>query len=328
MRNTIELIEHWAGRIRCKFQGFIHQHSFGDCTLINSDVNLQILRKLQKLTAYLRLMRLDRPIGAFLLLWPTLWALWVAGSGHPRADFVLIFVLGVFVMRAAGCVINDYADRNFDGAVARTKSRPLATGELSVNNAVFAFIILILIAILLALQLNNLSRYVAVFAVAIAAIYPFTKRFTYLPQFVLGIAFSMGIPMAFAAQLNTIPGVAWLLLAANLLWVVAYDTIYAMVDREDDLKIGIKSTAILFGRFDRFIVFGFALASLIVLAYLGQLQQFNRYYFGGLFLALLNLVYQQWLIKDEDNAAQFQAFLSNNWFGAFVFIGLVLNYLA
>ena len=273
-------------------------------------------------------MRLDRPIGAFLLLWPTLWALWIAGDGRPQANIVLIFVLGVFVMRAAGCVINDYADRDFDGAVARTKNRPLATGELSAKNAATIFIILIALAILLAFQLNSMSRYVAIFAAVIATLYPFTKRFTYLPQFVLGIAFSMGIPMAFAAQLETIPAVAWLLLIANLLWVVAYDTIYAMVDREDDLKIGIKSTAILFGRFDRAIVFMLALASLAMLGYIGQSQQFNSYYFGGLLLALLNLIYQQWLIKDEDNARQFSAFLSNNWFGAFVFIGLVLNYLA
>lgn len=276
----------------------------------------------------MRLMRLNRPIGAFLLLWPTLWALWLAGNGRPQAHIVVIFVLGVFIMRAAGCVINDYADRNFDGAVARTKDRPLATGELTVRNAISALVILLTLAMLLAFQLNNISRYIAIFAAAIAALYPFTKRFTYLPQFVLGIAFSMGIPMAFAAQLGLIPGVAWLLLIANLLWVVAYDTIYAMVDREDDLKIGIKSTAILFACYDKAMVFLLALASLAMLAYIGQSQQFNQYYFGGLLLALLNLVYQQWLIKDEDNTLQFRAFLSNNWFGAFVFFGLLLNYLA
>ncbi len=273
-------------------------------------------------------MRLDRPIGAFLLLWPTLWALWIAGSGQPPAHIVLIFVLGVFVMRAAGCVVNDYADRNFDGNVARTKARPLANGELQVRDAAIAFALLLILAILLVLQLNRMSLYVAVFALAIAAFYPFTKRFTYLPQFVLGIAFSMGIPMAFTAQLNTIPSVAWWLLVANLLWVVAYDTIYAMVDRDDDLKIGIKSTAILFGRFDKAIVLGLGGASLLVLAFIGQTQQFNTYYYGGLLLALCNLLYQQWLIKDQVNALQFTAFLTNNWFGAFVFIGLLLNYLA
>lgn len=273
-------------------------------------------------------MRLDRPIGAFLLLWPTLWAIWIAGDGHPRAHIVMIFVLGVFVMRAAGCVINDYADRNFDGKVKRTQSRPLATGELTTKNAIAAFIILLAIALILALQLNDLSRYVAIFAAGIATFYPFSKRFTYLPQFVLGVAFSMGIPMAFAAQLGSIPIVAWQLLAANLLWVVAYDTLYAMVDREDDLKIGIKSTAILFGRYDRIIVFILAIASLILLVFIGLTQQFNAYYYGGLVLALLNLLYQQWLIKDQINDLQFRAFLSNNWFGAFVFIGLLLNYLA
>ena len=273
-------------------------------------------------------MRLDRPIGAFLLLWPTLWALWIAGEGRPPAHIVLVFVLGVFVMRAAGCVINDYADRNFDGGVERTKTRPLANGELQVSDAVIAFVSLIMLAILLVLQLNKMSQYVAVFALAIAAFYPFTKRFTYLPQFVLGVAFSMGIPMAFTAQLNTIPCVAWWLLAANLFWVVAYDTIYAMVDRDDDLKIGIKSTAILFGRYDKKIVLGLGIASLAILIFIGQIQQYNAYYYGGLALALCNLLYQQWLIKDQIHTRQFHAFLSNNWFGAFVFIGLVLNYLA
>jgi 4-hydroxybenzoate polyprenyltransferase len=295
---------------------------------INAYLYQSLLRKLNKLSAYLRLMRMDRPIGAFLLLWPTLWALWIAGNGRPHAHIVVIFILGVFVMRAAGCVINDYADRNFDGAVARTKDRPLATGELSVKNAITAFAILISLAILLVYQLNTISRYIAIFAAVITMLYPFTKRVTYLPQFILGIAFSMGIPMAFAAELGVIPTVAWLLLIANLLWVISYDTIYALVDREDDLKIGIKSTAILFGRYTRVIIFIFALASLAVLGYIGQLTQFNGYFFSGLLLALINLIYQQWLIKDKNNTLQFRAFLSNNWFGAAVFTGLVLNYLA
>lgn len=283
---------------------------------------------LKRLSAYLRLMRLDRPIGAFLLLWPTLWALWIAGNGQPQARIVLILSLGVFVMRAAGCVINDYADRNFDGSVARTKSRPLATGELSVVNALSAFAILLLIALFLVLQLNRQSLYVALFALVIAALYPFAKRYTYLPQFILGIAFSMGIPMAFAAHHGSIPGVAWWLLIANLLWVVAYDTIYAMVDLEDDLKIGIKSTAILFGRHVRMIVFLFSIVSLLLLSLIGQQQGFNRYYYGGILLAFTNLLYQQWLIKGKNNVAYFTAFLSNNWLGAFVFVGLMLNYLA
>ena len=178
-------------------------------------------------------MRLDRPIGAFLLLWPTLWALWIAGNGQPQAKIVLLLSLGVFVMRAAGCVINDYADRDFDGHVERTRMRPLATGELSVSNAFFTFFVLLLIALALVLQLNRESLIVALFALGMAVLYPFAKRFTYLPQFILGIAFSMGIPMAFTAHHGSIPPVAWWLLIANLLWVVAYDTIYAMVDRQD-----------------------------------------------------------------------------------------------
>ena len=283
---------------------------------------------LLKLSAYLRLMRVDRPIGAFLLLWPTLWALWIAGDGQPRAHIVLILTLGVFVMRAAGCVVNDYADRNFDGSVARTRARPLATGELSVANAFWVFIALLLCALALVLQLNRESLFVAAFAVVIAAFYPFAKRFTYLPQFILGIAFSMGIPMAFTAHLGHIPVIAWWLVLANLLWVVAYDTIYAMVDREDDLKIGIKSTAILFGRFDRPIVFALNLTSLLVLGGIGLHLGFNQYYYGGLLLAFVNLLYQHWLIRNGDRDRQFQAFLSNNWLGAFVFLGLQLNYLS
>jgi len=283
---------------------------------------------LTKLSAYVRLMRLDRPIGTFLLLWPTLWATWIAGNGQPQARIVLILTLGVYIMRAAGCVINDFADRHFDGSVERTKFRPLATGELSVANAVSVFVLLLLMALFLVLQLNRESIYVALVALGIASFYPFAKRYTYLPQFILGFAFSMGIPMAFTAQHGSIPAVAWWLLLANLLWVVAYDTIYAMVDREDDLKIGIKSTAILFGRYDKIIIFIFGLASLLVLAVIGLQQGFNHYFFGGLFLASINLLYQQWLIKDQDHKLEFEAFLSNNWLGAFVFSGLLLNYLA
>lgn len=283
---------------------------------------------MKKISALIRLMRADRPIGTFLLLWPTLWALWIAGDGLPQARYVLIFTLGVFVMRAAGCVINDYADRNFDGDVERTKLRPLATGELNARHAIILFLALLAVALLLVLQLNRLSLYIAIAAVVVATLYPFTKRFTYLPQFVLGVAFSMGIPMAFAAQQNHIPAVAWQLLVANLLWVVAYDTIYAMADKEDDLNIGIKSTAILFGRFDRQIVFLFGLASLMLLAYIGSQLDLNHYFFGGLSLAFINLLFQQWLIKDNDTSRHLQAFLSNNWFGALVFSGLALNYLA
>ena len=272
-------------------------------------------------------MRFDRPIGAFLLLWPTLWALWIAGRGQPDAKIVLILTLGVFVMRAAGCVINDYADRHFDGSVERTRNRPLATGELQVIDAFIAFFGLLFIALILVLQLNQESLYVAIAALGIASFYPFSKRFTYLPQFILGVAFSMGIPMAFTAHQQSIPNIAWLLLFANLLWVVAYDTLYAMVDREHDLKIGIKSTAILFGHHDKLIVFLFGLASLLILIWIGVALGLNHYYFVGLALALLNLLFQQWLIKSNLNEDRFKAFLSNNWFGAIIFTGLLLSYL-
>lgn len=226
-------------------------------------------------------MRLDRPIGTFLLLWPTLWAVWIAGDGQPQARIVFILTLGVYVMRAAGCVINDFADRNFDGRVERTRSRPLATGELSVANAMSALVLLLFIALFLVLQLNRESLYVALLALGIAAFYPFAKRFTYLPQLVLGFAFSMGIPMAFTAHQSSIPAAAGWLLLANLLWVVAYDTIYAMVDRDDDVKIGIKSTAILFGRHDKLIVFLLGLASLLVLLWLGLQLDFTGTFTAG-----------------------------------------------
>lgn len=275
----------------------------------------------------MRLMRFDRPIGTFLLLWPTLWALWIAGNGQPDARYVLVLTLGVFVMRAAGCVINDYADRDFDAHVERTQHRPLATGELQVYDALIAFVGLLAIALFLVLQLNRESQYVAIAALAVASFYPFSKRFTYLPQFILGIAFSMGIPMAFTAHQGSIPVLAWWLLGANLLWVVAYDTLYAMVDREHDLKIGIKSTAILFGRHDKLIVFLFGFASLLVLACIGKQLELNHYYFGGLILAFTHLLFQQWLIKSNRNEDRFKAFLSNNWFGAIVFAGLLLSYL-
>ncbi len=282
---------------------------------------------MEKVAAYLRLMRVDRPIGAFLLAWPTLWALWIAGGGQPKANIVLIFMLGVFVMRAAGCVINDFADRNFDGHVARTIDRPLATGEISPREALFLFISLIGIALLLVIQLNDLSMWLAVIAAGLATLYPFTKRFTHLPQFVLGLAFSMSIPMAFAAHLAQVPTIAWWLFTANMLWVVAYDTIYAMIDKEDDLKIGIKSTAILFGRHVKLIIFLLSLGAVSLLAIIGLHNGFKAYYFGGLGLAFANVLYQQFLLKGDDPAKFFQAFLSNNWFGASIFAGLVLNYL-
>lgn len=272
-------------------------------------------------------MRVDRPIGTLLLLWPTLWALWIAGGGHPDPDIVLIFVAGVFVMRAAGCVINDYADRDFDAHVERTRGRPLASGEITAKQALILFFALLFVALLLVLQLNRLTIGLAFFGAAIAALYPFTKRFTQLPQFVLGVAFAWGIPMAFSALTGRLPPDAWLLLAANLLWVVAYDTLYAMVDRPDDLEIGIKSTAILFGRHDRLLVGLFHAGALLLLAFIGWRNALSWHYYLGLLFAGSTAVYQQYLCRERERQPCFQAFLNNSWFGAFAFAGILLAYL-
>ncbi|MGL5762845.1 MAG: 4-hydroxybenzoate octaprenyltransferase, partial [Plesiomonas shigelloides] len=219
----------------------------------------------EKLSAYWRLMRMDRPIGTLLLLWPTLWALWLAAQGQPNWPVLLVFVLGVVVMRAAGCVINDYADRHFDGHVKRTANRPLPSGDVRPSEARWLFVALVALAFVLVLTLNSLTIVLSLVALALAAVYPFMKRFTHLPQLVLGVAFGWSIPMAFAAQMNLLPLSCWLLLLANICWTVAYDTQYAMVDRDDDLRIGIKSTAILFGRFDKLIIGLLQLATLLLL---------------------------------------------------------------
>lgn len=276
---------------------------------------------------YLRLSRLSRPIGSFLLLWPTLWALWIAADGVLKPHIVLIFIFGVLAMRSAGCVINDYADRNFDGQVKRTKDRPLATGELSIKQAWIFFFALLVLSFLLVLQLRLETIKFSFVALGIACLYPFLKRVTYLPQFVLGVAFSCGIPMAFIEQQGHIGTLGWALLVSNLLWVVAYDTIYAIADREDDLKTGIKSTAILFGKYDLIIISAFEILALLGLTAIGVHLNFDVYYFFGLLAALGNLVYQMWLCQDYDRDLALKAFITNGWFGAFIFIGLVLNYL-
>lgn len=277
------------------------------------------------LRAYLRLMRMERPIGAFLLLWPTLWALWLAGDGGPDAAVVVIFIAGTFVMRAAGCVINDYADRHIDRRVKRTRNRPLASGELSVRQAAGALALLLLLALMLVLQLNRHVQLLSLFAVFIAALYPFTKRFIHLPQLVLGVAFSWGIPMAYAALTGALPTEAWLLFAANFAWIVAYDTQYAMVDRDDDLRIGVKSSAILFGRYDNLIVGLLHLACLVVLTTIGWQRELPWHFYLGLGLALAFAGYQQYLCKDRDRDLCLRAFRNNNWFGAMVFFGLALS---
>lgn len=281
-------------------------------------------RTTNTLRAYLKLTRFDRPIGAFLLLWPTLWALWLATDGRPDATIVVIFIAGTFVMRAAGCVINDYADRHIDPQVARTRDRPLARGELTVRQTFAAFALLLLVALALVLQLNRLTQLLSLFAVFITALYPFTKRATHLPQLVLGVAFSWSIPMAYAAVNGAVPPQAWWLFAANFAWTVAYDTQYAMADRDDDLRIGVKSTAILFGRRDNFMVGLLHLVCLALLALIGWQRGLPWHFHVGLGLALAFAAYQQTLCKDRDRDRCLRAFLNNNWFGAAVFCGLVL----
>ena len=280
----------------------------------------------ERLKDYARLMRLHRPIGTLLLLWPTMWALWIAGQGRPDLPVLAVFVLGVVLMRSAGCVINDYADRDFDPHVERTRDRPIAAGRVSPREALVLFAALCLIAFALVLTLNRLTILLSFAGVFLAATYPFVKRFTHLPQFYLGAAFGWGIPMAFAAQTGGIPPVGWTLFAANVCWAVAYDTAYAMVDRDDDHKVGVKSTAILFGRHDRAMVFLFHVVTLSLLAYSGTLAGLGLRYYAGLVAAFGFVLYQQHLMRDRTRDGCFRAFLNNNWFGAAVFAGLLLNY--
>jgi len=279
----------------------------------------------QRLHDYVLLTRLNRPIGILLLLWPTLWGLWFAARGFPDWQVLLVFLAGVVLMRSAGCVVNDYADRGFDPHVERTRLRPIAAGRVSPREALVLFAVLALIAFALVLTLNRLTIALSFAGAFLAATYPFLKRYTHLPQFYLGMAFGWGIPMAFAAQTGTVPAVAWILFAANVCWSVAYDTAYAMVDREDDIKVGVKSTAILFGRADRAMIGLFHLGTLALLAAAGIVTGVGLLYYLGLLAAAAHAGYQQWMIRDRDRAACFRAFLSNNIFGALVFAGLVLE---
>lgn len=276
-------------------------------------------------SALIRLMRLDRPIGTWLLMWPTLWALWLAAQGMPQISVLIIFTLGVILMRAAGCVINDYADRHFDGHVKRTAQRPLAQGEVSEPQALGLFAFLCVSAFGLVLFTNSLTIELSVGGVALAAIYPFMKRYTHWPQMVLGAAFSWAIPMAFAAQSEQVPLLAWCLFLANLLWTVAYDTAYAMVDRDDDLKIGIKSTAVLFGRYDVGIIVGLQISTLIILYLIGQMAALGWAYYLGLVGAAGLFIYQFGLIRTRERDACFRAFLNNHYVGMLIFIGLLLD---
>ncbi|MBE9548546.1 MAG: 4-hydroxybenzoate octaprenyltransferase [Proteobacteria bacterium] len=281
----------------------------------------------QTISSWWRLMRFDRPIGILLLLWPTLWALWIAGDGQPSLKNLVIFVLGVTLTRAGGCIINDYADRDFDAHVERTRSRPLATGEIKPRQALIGFIIIMLLAFGLVLLTNLLTIKLAFVALALAVSYPFFKRFTHLPQLVLGLAFSWGMIMAFAAEQNQVPTVAWWLLAANLVWTVYYDTLYAMVDRQDDLKIGVKSTAILFGRYDLLILSLLLLAFLWLLISVGWLIGGGWIYYTSLVVAGGLMLRQLIRSSSRKPADCFWAFLNNNYVGLVVFLGIVGSYL-
>ncbi|QTH70799.1 4-hydroxybenzoate octaprenyltransferase [Pseudoalteromonas xiamenensis] len=277
---------------------------------------------------YQQLMRTDKPIGTFLLLWPTMWALWIANEGFPPWLLLFVFTAGVFIMRSAGCVINDYADRRVDGAVKRTSQRPLASGKVTSREALTLFAVLLLCAFVLVLFLNWQTIALSFGALALATLYPFMKRFTHLPQFVLGAAFSFAIPMVFMASNENTPLLAWALFTANCLWTVAYDTMYAMVDRDDDLQIGVKSTAILFGKADRQIIFALNAIFVAILVGVGLTLNFGISYWVALSIATALLLYQQKLIHQREREACFKAFLNNHYVGMFVFVGIVLQYVS
>lgn len=286
----------------------------------------ELPRILSGLMDYARLMRLDRPIGIWLLLWPTLWALWISGHGKPKPLIFTVFVLGTVLMRSAGCAINDYADRSFDPQVARTKDRPLAAGRISTLEALVLFAVLSMTSLMLALQLNKSTLLLAAVGGFLAVSYPFIKRFLSVPQMYLGLTFGWGIPMAFEAQIEQVPRVAYLLLLANILWVTVYDTMYAMADREDDLKIGVRSTAILFGDSDRHIIAVLQVMTLLTLYLVGRMLNMGLWYALGLWTGAAFFAYQLWLIRARDRNACLQAFLNNNYFGMAVFIGMALEY--
>lgn len=280
---------------------------------------------LHKLKLYARLVRLDKPIGSLLLLWPTLSALWLASNGHPDPMLVAIFSVGTVLMRSAGCAINDYADREFDRHVKRTAERPLTSGQITAREAIAVAVVLVLISFALILPLNTLTHQLSVVAVIVAATYPYFKRFFALPQAYLGIAFGFGIPMAYAAVLGSVPMEAWVLLIANVFWALAYDTEYAMVDRDDDLIIGIRTSAITFGRFDVLAVMLCYGMHLLLLALVGASYQMGAWFYLGLAIATGIAAYHYLLIRDRDRLRCFAAFRHNNWLGAAVFAGIVLG---
>ncbi|MCG7532467.1 4-hydroxybenzoate octaprenyltransferase [Psychrobium sp. MM17-31] len=280
-----------------------------------------------KFQGFIQLMRLDKPIGSLLLLWPTYWALWLSADGLPSLDVFIVFTLGVFMMRSAGCVINDFADRKVDGKVKRTAQRPLATGVVSSKEALALFFGLLLASFLLVLTMNSLTIGLSFVAVALATTYPFMKRYTHLPQVVLGAAFGWSIPMAFAAQSNELPTSMWWLFSANLAWTVAYDTYYAMVDRDDDLKLGVKSTAILFGQYDRIAIALLQLTTLGCLIQVGLLESLSAVYYVGLAVMTVLFAIQFIQTKERDRERCFKAFLANNHVGWVLFAAIAIHYL-
>jgi len=277
------------------------------------------------MNAYIRLMRLNKPIGVYLLLWPTYWALFLSAKGWPDIDLLIIFTLGVLVMRSAGCVINDYADRNIDQNIARTKDRPLITGEVSPKSALRLFVFLLIIAFGLVLLTNALTIKLSLIALALATLYPFTKRWTHLPQVVLGVAFGMSVPMAFSAQTGSIPlSAAWIFLA-TIVWTLIYDTFYAMADRDEDIKIGVKSTAILFEKYDQIFITFLQILLIIVFVVIGNLFNLGSIYYFSLVIILIFMIYHQFLMKKRQKELFFKAFLNNNFIGMTAFIGIFLS---
>ena len=277
------------------------------------------------MNAYIRLMRLNKPIGTYLLLWPTYWALFLSAKGWPDIDLLIIFTLGVLVMRSAGCVINDYADRNIDQNIARTKDRPLITGEVSPKSALRLFVFLLIIAFGLVLLTNALTIKLSLIALALATLYPFTKRWTHLPQVVLGVAFGMSVPMAFSAQTGSIPVSAGWIFLATIVWTLIYDTFYAMADRDEDIKIGVKSTAILFEKYDQIFITFLQIILIIVFVVIGNLFDLGSIYYFSLVIILIFMIYHQFLMKKRQKELFFKAFLNNNFIGMTAFIGIFLS---
>lgn len=301
--------------------------AFGRTFRVSRSVLRHFVLLLEHYSKYARLMRLHRPIGIWLLLWPTLWALWLAGDGRPDPKVLLVFVLGTIIVRSAGCIINDFADRKLDPHVRRTADRPLATGEIAPAEALILFVGLMFVALGLVLTMNELTVWLAVGGALIAVVYPYTKRVLSTPQFVLGIAFGWGVPMAYAAQTGEVPRIGWLLFVAAIIWGIIYDTEYAMADREDDVAVGIRSTAVLFGDMDRAFIAGLQALFFLSLLLVGQSAGLSAWYYGGIGFALLLALYQQYLISHRDADRCFRAFLNNAWLGACVFTGILLDYI-